>query len=188
MRQPLKQRHMTYLKLPDMICKVALAPTCSYWTQLSSFDYKGTWVRLSMTALEQFCLRGREQWVTSLLPLSVYKRLRMDIFSLLRWKGRRHFTAERVVFSWNIQEGALRIWSSSRRNSSGNALFFCCTFSYHVPQDGLPLGSVFLGFISLQSSSTGACNVALGNNTNDMEDLLQQCCQAQSEQHSSNRL
>lgn len=156
-----------------MICRVAVALTCSCWIQLGFLDYEGTWVRLSMMALAHFCLCGREQWVTSLLPLSVYKCHCMEIFSLLCWKGRWHFLfffVECVVFSWNIQEKALRIWSSS--NSSGNELFFCCTFSYHVPQDILPLGCVFLGFISLQSSSTEACNVALGNNTHDMEDLL----------------
>jgi len=44
------------------------------------------------------------------------------------------FFVEWVAFSWNFQEGALKIWSSSRKKSSGNELFSCCTFSYHVPQ------------------------------------------------------
>lgn len=153
-----------------MICKVALAPTCSYWTRSGSFDYEGTWVRLSVMALEHFCFHGRERWVTSLLPLSLYKHLHMDIFSLLRWKGRQHFFVEQVISSWSIQ-GALRIWSSSRRNSSGNELFFSEALFLTMCPRTFELGSVFLGFISLQSSSTGAWNAALGSNTNGMDDL-----------------
>lgn len=100
-------------------------------------------------------------------------------FSLLCWNGKQHFCGA-CNFLPKHPRKALRIWGSSRWSSSGNKLFFCCTTSYHVPHIALLSGSVFLGFFSLQSSSTRAGNVVLGNNTNAMEDLVQKCCQARS--------
>lgn len=115
-------------------------------------------------------------------PVCLHTSLHGYIFfssSLLCWNGKQHFCGA-CSFLPKHPRKALRIWGSSRWNSSGNKLFFCCTTSYHMPHTTLLPGSVFLGFFSLQSSSTRAGNVVLGNNTNAMEDLVQKCCQAQS--------
>lgn len=131
------------------------------------------------TVLAHFCYHDHK-WSRSPLPLSAYTHPCTEIFffSLLCWNGKQHFCGA-CNFLPKHPRKALRIWGSSRWSSSGNKLFFCCT-TYHVPHTTLLPGSVFLGFFSLQSSSTRAGNVVLGNNTNAMEDLVQKCCQARS--------